>query len=47
MILNIIPIGKVKPLVDSTFAFNDVMKAYERIMTGRAKGKVVVKVVEE
>jgi len=37
--------GKVIPLVDSTFAFEDVHKAYERILTGRAKGKVVVKVV--
>ena len=36
--------GKVKPLVDSVFAFEDVPKAYERLMTGRATGKVVVKV---
>ncbi|KAH9919581.1 hypothetical protein B0H21DRAFT_702118 [Amylocystis lapponica] len=36
--------GKVKPLVDSVFAFEDTLKAYERIMTGRATGKVVVKV---
>ncbi|TFK93483.1 NAD-P-binding protein [Polyporus arcularius HHB13444] len=36
--------GKVKPLVDSVFAFEDTLKAYERIRTGRATGKVVVKV---
>ncbi|KAH9920420.1 chaperonin 10-like protein [Amylocystis lapponica] len=36
--------GQVKPLVDSVFAFEDTFKAYERILTGRATGKVVVKV---
>ncbi|RPD55791.1 NAD(P)-binding protein, partial [Lentinus tigrinus ALCF2SS1-6] len=36
--------GKVKPLVDSVFAFEDTLKAYERVQTGRATGKVVVKV---
>jgi len=39
--------GKVKPVVDSVFSFEDTLKAYDRIMTGRAKGKVVVKVDEE
>ena len=39
--------GKVKPVVDSTFAFEDVQKAYERILTKRACGKVVVKVDPE
>lgn len=38
--------GSVKPIIDSVFAFDDVLKAYERIMTSRAKGKVVV-VVDE
>lgn len=36
--------GTFKPIVDQTFAFTDVHKAYERSMSGRAKGKVVVKV---
>ncbi|TRM64734.1 hypothetical protein BD626DRAFT_567608 [Schizophyllum amplum] len=36
--------GTLKPVVDSVFAFEDVLKAYERIMSHRAKGKVVVKV---
>ncbi|KAL1747403.1 hypothetical protein HDZ31DRAFT_80514 [Schizophyllum fasciatum] len=36
--------GSVKPVVDSVFAFEDALKAYERILTNRAKGKVVVKV---
>jgi len=34
----------LKPKVDSVFDFKDVLKAYERIMTGHARGKVVVKV---
>ncbi|KAH9934871.1 uncharacterized protein B0H18DRAFT_490659 [Fomitopsis serialis] len=36
--------GKVKPLVDSVYAFEDALKAYERLLTGRATGKVVIKV---
>ncbi|EAU88249.1 hypothetical protein CC1G_03921 [Coprinopsis cinerea okayama7 len=36
--------GKLKPLVDSVYNFEDALKAYERILTGRATGKVVVKV---
>ncbi|TBU35309.1 NAD(P)-binding protein [Dichomitus squalens] len=36
--------GKVKPLIDSVFSFEDTLKAYERIKTDRATGKVVVKV---
>ncbi|KAK0494655.1 hypothetical protein EDD18DRAFT_1310370 [Armillaria luteobubalina] len=36
--------GKIKPLVDSVYEFKDVLSAYERIMTSRATGKVVVRV---
>lgn len=36
--------GKVKPVVDSVFAFEDVQKAYDRVLSQRASGKVVVKV---
>ncbi|KAI0639459.1 NAD-P-binding protein [Trametes polyzona] len=36
--------GKVRPLVDSVFAFEDAPKAYDRLMSKRATGKVVVKV---
>ncbi|KAI0063402.1 NAD(P)-binding protein [Artomyces pyxidatus] len=37
---------KVKPVVDSVFTFEDTLKAYDRSMTGRATGKVVIKVVD-
>jgi len=39
--------GKLKPMVDSVFSFEDTLKAYDRIMSYRARGKVVVKVDSE
>jgi NADPH:quinone reductase-like Zn-dependent oxidoreductase len=36
--------GKLKPVIDSVFSFSDVYKAYERLMSKHAKGKVVVDV---
>ncbi|CDO71612.1 hypothetical protein BN946_scf184911.g82 [Trametes cinnabarina] len=36
--------GKIKPVVDSVYEFEDALKAYERILTKRATGKVVVRV---
>ncbi|KAG2158438.1 NAD(P)-binding protein [Suillus bovinus] len=36
--------GKLKVAVDSVYGFEDVLSAYDRIMTSRATGKVVVKV---
>lgn len=37
-------IGKIKHRIDSVYAFEDVLKAYERVTSGRAVGKVVVEV---
>ncbi|KAF8610456.1 NAD(P)-binding protein [Ceratobasidium sp. AG-I] len=34
--------GQLKPLVDSVYSFNDALSAYDRILSHRAKGKVVV-----
>ncbi|CAE6519863.1 unnamed protein product [Rhizoctonia solani] len=34
--------GQLKPLVDSVHSFDEVFNAYDRILTHRAKGKVVV-----
>ncbi len=36
--------GKIVATIDSTFALKDVKAAFERLMTGRAKGKVVIKI---
>lgn len=36
--------GKVKAIIDSKFAFEDVPEAFERIMTHRTVGKIVVDV---
>ncbi|THH14714.1 hypothetical protein EW146_g5661 [Bondarzewia mesenterica] len=36
--------GKVKPVVDSVYSFEDALKAYDRIGTTHCTGKVVVKV---
>ncbi|KAG9043219.1 hypothetical protein FS837_009864 [Tulasnella sp. UAMH 9824] len=36
--------GKIRGVVDSVYPFSDVLKAYDRIMTGHASGKVVVQV---
>ncbi|ORY92875.1 alcohol dehydrogenase, partial [Leucosporidium creatinivorum] len=36
--------GTLKPIVDQVYAFEDAHKAYERSMSGRAKGKVVISV---
>ncbi|USW49442.1 Putative GroES-like superfamily, polyketide synthase, enoylreductase domain-containing protein [Septoria linicola] len=39
--------GQIKPVIDSQFAFEDAPKAYEKLKTGRAKGKIVVKVSDD
>ena len=39
-----VPLGKVKHRIDSVYAFEDVLKAYEKVTSGRAVGKVVVEV---
>ncbi|KAH7127176.1 hypothetical protein B0J11DRAFT_527389 [Dendryphion nanum] len=39
--------GKVKPVIDSVFEFDEVPKAFEKLKTGRAKGKIVVRVKKQ
>lgn len=36
--------GKIEPLIDSEYSFEDVMKGFERSMSGQATGKIVIKV---
>ncbi|KAJ9629554.1 hypothetical protein H2203_001928 [Taxawa tesnikishii (nom. ined.)] len=38
--------GKVKAVIDEKFAMGDAVKAFEKLKTGRARGKIVVKVVD-
>jgi len=35
---------RVKPVIDEMYAFEDVARAYKKLKTGRAKGKIVVRV---
>ena len=37
-------VGKVKPVIDSVHKFDDVLGAYDRILTGHVRGKVVVEI---
>lgn len=39
--------GKVRAVIDTTFDFKDGPKAYEKLRTGRAKGKIVVHVTDK
>ena len=39
--------GKVKSLIDSTFPFEEAPKAFEKLKTGRAKGKIIINVAAE
>ncbi|KAF3041595.1 hypothetical protein E8E12_009376 [Didymella heteroderae] len=39
--------GKVKPVIEEVFDFENVPDAYKKLRTGRAKGKIVVKVASK
>ena len=38
--------GSIRAVIDSTFEFNATPKAFEKLKSGRARGKVVVQVKE-
>ncbi|MBS4218293.1 NADP-dependent oxidoreductase [Bacillus sp. FJAT-49711] len=44
IIANFIETGKIKPIIDRVFPFMDAQKAMEYVETGRAKGKVILKI---
>lgn len=37
----------MKVVIDSTFEYPDAAKAFERLKTGRAKGKIIVHVTSK
>ncbi|KAB8076431.1 hypothetical protein BDV29DRAFT_88300 [Aspergillus leporis] len=39
--------GKVRVVLDSTFEFDDTVKAFEKLRTGRSRGKIVIHVSEK
>lgn len=43
-IANYIEAGKIKPVIDRVFSFEDAQKAMEYSEAGRAKGKIIVKI---
>ncbi|MFB4335995.1 MULTISPECIES: NADP-dependent oxidoreductase [Bacillus] len=43
-IANYIEAGKIKPVIDRVFPFEDAQKAMEYSESGRAKGKIIVKI---
>lgn len=43
-LLRLVKEGKLKRVLDSVFEMEDVLGAYDRMLSQRAKGKVVVKI---
>ncbi|WP_163139642.1 NADP-dependent oxidoreductase [Bacillus sp. 22-7] len=44
IIANLIENGKIKPIIDRVFPFEDAQKAMEYAESGRSKGKIIVKI---
>ncbi|RBP87617.1 alcohol dehydrogenase [Cytobacillus firmus] len=44
IIANFIETGKIKPIIDRVFPFEDAQKAMEYAESGRAKGKIILKI---
>lgn len=43
-IKSLIEAGKIKPVIDQIYPFSKSIKAYAHLATGRAKGKIVIKI---
>jgi alcohol dehydrogenase len=44
IISELIEAGKIKPVIDQIFSFEEAQKAMEYSESGRAKGKIVLKI---
>lgn len=45
-IAKLVESGNINPIVDKTYAFTEIKNAFQYVNTGRAKGKVVLKIAE-
>lgn len=45
-IKNLVEQGKIRPIIDSVFPLSDVQKALEHSESGRARGKIVIKITD-
>ncbi|PWB13407.1 NADPH:quinone oxidoreductase [Acinetobacter sp. AM] len=45
-ISQLVEAGKIKPVVDKTYEFSEIKDAFQYVNTGRAKGKVILKISE-
>tara|TARA_R110000772_G_scaffold154411_1_gene265391 strand:+ start:710 stop:874 length:165 start_codon:yes stop_codon:yes gene_type:complete len=43
-IKSVIEDEKIKPIIDKVYPFSESIEAFEHLSTGRAKGKIVVKI---
>ena len=43
-ITSLIEDGKIKPIIDKVYPFNESIDAFTQLATGRAKGKIVIKI---
>ena len=46
-VVNMLAEGKLKVVTDSEWPFDQVLDAYDVVMSGRAKGKVIIKVADD
>ena len=38
--------GLIKPVIDKVFSFEDYQEAFKYLMSGRTKGKIILKIKE-
>ena len=46
-IMQWIEAGKVKPIIDKTYPFEQVAQAFDYLADGHAKGKIIIHIADE